>query len=283
MNRKRPGRGPKISNEVRRLIIGQSIHDSKNMPRRALAIRLQDIIEKMGEISPTEDTLAKLISEARNQQPNELDQPWSIGANTQYNIPPDIIPILIRIQGSRAPDHRKDALGEITIREAKWFTLLFPVADPLVNKTLIDDYGRLWLLSLIISCYVQRERVSEQMNEQYPDTSDLDRLFFANEDVLSNNSLALWWSIFPPEYQKAVADVLEPRRLLAVAELEKIRGRSLSGEEAEVINTGFDIAKKNGPLALSEWVKQHPIAKEINMADLDWGTIYSEAIMEDLK
>jgi hypothetical protein len=67
---------------------------------------------------------------------------------------------------------------------------------------------------------------------------------------------------------------------LAVAELEKIRGRSLSGEEAEVINTGFDIAKKDGPLALREWVKQHPIAQEINMADLDWGTIYSEAMME---
>jgi hypothetical protein len=89
--------------------------------------------------------------------------------------------------------------------------------------------------------------------------------------------------MFPPEYQKAVANALEPRRLLAIAETEKIRGRPLSGEENKVINTGFDIVKKDGPLALREWVKQHPIAQEIKMTDLDWGTIYSEAIMEDLQ
>jgi hypothetical protein len=65
--------------------------------------------------------------------------------------------------------------------------------------------------------------------------------------------------------------------------MEKIRGRPLSDEETELINTGFDIVKKDGPLALREWVKQHPIAQEINMADMDWGTIYSEAIMEDLQ
>jgi hypothetical protein len=224
-----------------------------------------------------------LISEARNKQPSELDQPWSIGANAQYNIPPDINPVLIRIQRFRTTTQRKSGLEELTIREARWFARLYPVAERVVNNALIDDYGRFWLLSLIVSCYVQRERVSEQMNEQYPDTSDLDRLFFANEDVLSNNSFALWWSIFPPEYQKAVGNVLEPRRLLAIGEMEKIRGCPLSDEETELINTGFDIAKKDGPLALSEWVKQHPIAQEINMADLDWGTIYSEARMEDLQ
>jgi hypothetical protein len=174
-------------------------------------------------------------------------------------------------------------LGEITIREAKWFTRLYPVAEQVVNKTFADDYGRLSLLSIIVSCYVQRERVSEQMNEQYPNTSDLDRLYFANDDPLSDNSLEAWWGMFPPEYQKAVANALEPRRLLAIAETEKIRGRPLSDEETKVINTGFDIVKKDGPLALREWVKQHPIAQEIKMTDMDWGTIYSEAIMEDLQ
>jgi hypothetical protein len=283
MELEKAGRGPKISKEVRRLIIGQAIHDSKNMPRRALAVRLEDLIEKMGEISPTEDTLARMISEARNQQPSELDQPWSIGACAQYNIPPDITPVLIRIQKSRAPDQKTDALREITIREAQWFTRLYPVAEPVVDKTFIDDYGRLWLLSLIVSCYAQRERVSEQMNEQYPNTSDLDKLYFANDDFLSDDSLVAWWGTFPRKYQQAIANALEPRRLFAITEMEKIRGRPLSDEETELINTGFDIVKKDGPLALREWVKQHPIAQEINMADMDWGTIYSEAIMEDLQ
>ena len=119
MNRRRPGRGPKISNEVRRLIIGQAIDDSKHMPRRALAVRLQDLIEKMGEISPTEDTLVKMVSEARNQQPSEFDRPWSIGACAQYNIPPDIIPVLISIQQFRARSEFKVLQKELTMREAR--------------------------------------------------------------------------------------------------------------------------------------------------------------------
>jgi len=281
MRNKRPGRGPKISNEVRRLIIGEAIHDSKNMPRRALAVRLQDLIEKMGEISPTEDTLARMISEARNQQPSELDRPWSIGACAQHNIPPEIIPVLISLEKLKATGEKEALLGQITIREARWIARLYPAANPIIKKTFIDDRGRFQLLSLIVSCYVHRERVSEQMNEQYPNTSDLDRLYFANEDLLSEDSLEAWWGVFPIKYQQAVSNILEPRRLFAIAELEKVRGRPLSDEETEVINTGFDVVKKDGPLALREWVKQHPVAQEINMADLDWGTIYSKALWED--
>ncbi|MFH0768301.1 MAG: hypothetical protein V1932_01880, partial [Chloroflexota bacterium] len=168
MNKRRPGRGPKISNEVRRLIIGQAIHDSKNMPRRALAVRLQDIIEKMGEISPSEDTLVKMISEARNKQPSELDQPWSIGACDEYNIPPDIIPILISLQKLKDKDQGESRLWKMTIREARWVARLYPVAEPVIDRLFKNEEGSLWWLSLIVNGYVQRERVSEQMSEQYP-------------------------------------------------------------------------------------------------------------------
>ena len=107
---------------------------ARHMPRRALAVRLQDLIEKMGEISPTEDTLARMISEARNKQPSELDQPWSIGACAQYNIPPDIIPVLIRLQKLKAARRRRRLAGEITIREARWVARLYPAAEPLIDK-----------------------------------------------------------------------------------------------------------------------------------------------------
>jgi hypothetical protein len=283
MNRRRPGRGPKISNEVRRLIIGEAIHDSKNMPRRALAVRLQDLIEKMGEISPTEDTLAKMISEARNKQPSELDRPWSIGACTQYNIPPDIIPILISLQKLKASDGKEGMSGKVTIREAKWVTRLYPVAEPVINKAFTNNDGRLWLLSLIVSSYVQRERVSEQMNEQYPDTSDLDRLYFASDNLLSDDSLAAWWGTFPPKYQQAVADVLEPYHQRAFKEFEQANGGPLTDEEIKLIDQCFEVAKTSGPIVLREWVKQHPLAQRFHMADLDWGTIYSEAIKEGLE
>lgn len=278
MERERTGRGPNISSEVRRLIIGQAIHDSKNMPRRALAVRLQELIEEMGEVSPTEETLIRMVSEARNKQASELDQPWSIGACAQYNIPPDIVPVLVKLQKLKASSDKESQPGEITIREAQWVARLYPVAEPVINKAFINDDGRLWLLSIIVSSYVQRERVSEQMNEQHPNTSDLDRLYFANEGLLSENSLEAWWSTFSPDYQQAIADVLELQRLSAIEELEKVRGRPLSGEESKMINDCFDVAKTGGPLALREWVKQHPLAQENKMADFNWMEIYSEAL-----
>ncbi len=281
MEREKTGRGPNISNEVKRLIIGQAIHDSKNMPRRALAIRLQDLIEKMGEISPTEETLIRMISEARNQQTSELDQPWSIGACTQYNIPPDIISVLIRLQKLKASRDKEGLLGEITIREAQWVTRLYPVAEPLINKAFGEREGRLRLLSLIVSCYVQKERVSEQMNEQYPNTSELDRIYFANEDILNNTSIEGWWNTFPRELQQSVADSLEVRRVSAIEELEETRGRPLSDEEVKMINDGFDVAKASGPVALRDWGKKYPAMKKENLLVLDWIEIYSEALEEE--
>ena len=281
MNNRRPGRGPKISDEVRRLIIGQAIHDSKNMPRRALAVRLQDLIEKMGEISPTEDTLAKMISEARNQLPSELDQPWSIGACAQYNIPPDIIPVLISLQKLKAPGEGDGVLGKITVREARWVARLFPVAEPLVNKTFVDDESRLWWLSVIVSSYVQRERVSEQMNEQYPNTSDLDGLYFANEDPFSDVSLNAWWSTIPPEYQQAIFDAVEQERSVTHEDIKRHKGHPLSDEETKMINDCFDIIKSGGPTSLSEFVKQCPLAQENGMIHIISSVLYSKAIWRD--
>ena len=280
MEKDKTGRGPNISNEVRRLVIGQAIHDSKNMPRRALAVRLQDLIEKMGEISPTEETLMRMISEARNQQPSELDQPWSIGACAQYNIPPAIIPVLIRIQELKASGDIVGLLRVVTIREAQWVARLFPVAEPVINKTFSVDQDRLLLLSLIVSCYMEKERVSQQMNEQYPNTSELDRVYFANEDLLSEDSIEAWWNVFPRKYQQAISEALEPRRLMGFKEVEQAKGRPLSDEEVKMVNDCFDEAEKGGPTALRAWVKQHPLTQVYNMAELDWMTIYSEALWE---
>ena len=98
---KRKRGGLRISREVKTLIISQAIHDSKTMPRRALAVRLQELIQRMGEVSPTEDTLVRMISAARNQQPSELERPWSIGACSQYGIPAEIVPLLIKVRQSR--------------------------------------------------------------------------------------------------------------------------------------------------------------------------------------
>ena len=278
MNKRRPGRGPKISNEVRRLIIGQAIHDSKHMPRRALAVRLQDLIEKMGEISPTEDTLVKMISEARNQQPSEFDRPWSIGTCAQYNIPPDIIPVLIWMQQFRARSELKILQKELTIREAQWFTRLCPVAEILTRKQFPHDAeARLRFLALIVNCYVQRERVSELMNEQYPDTSELDRILFIYEDFSSDAFFEVWWSTRSEQEHKAAIDVLKRKRISVIKKLEKSLGHHLTAAEADLINGYFDAAI-SGPIALREWEMKHPAVQEQKMLRFSWIEIYIEAL-----
>jgi len=283
MIRKRTGRGPKISNEVRQLIISQAIHDSKTMPRRALAVRLQDLIERMGEVSPTEDTLARMISEARNKQPSELEKPWSIGACAHYNIPPDIIPILIMLQRLKADGDEEKSLGKITIREARWVARLYPAAEPLINKLAIGNDRGLWWLSVIVNGYVQRERVSEQMNEQYPNISDLDRLYFANENFLSDDALEGWWGTLPLEYQQAVFDAIEQERPILHEDIKRHKGRALSSEETKIIDDCFDITKSGGLVALREFVGRCPFAKENGMMEIMTSILYSKAISGGIK
>jgi len=126
----------------------------------------------------------------------------------------------------------------------------------MVNKLTINNDGRLWWLSFIVRGYAQRERVSEQMNEQYPNTSDLDRLYFANDDFLSDDALASWWGTLPPEYQKAIFDAIERERLVTHEDIKRNKGRSLSYEETKMIDDCFDIIKSGGPVALREFVNK---------------------------
>ena len=279
MESERTGRGPNISSEVKRLIIGQAIHDSKNMPRRALAVRLHDLIERMGEISPTEDTLARMISEARNKQPSELDQPWSIGACSQYNILPDIIPILIRLQKLKAIYDEGESPGNITIREARWVARLYPVAEPVIDRLFKNEEGSLWWLSLIVNGYVQRERVSEQMSEQYPNTSDLDRLYFASENFLSDEALESWWGTLPLEYQQAIVNAIEQERPILHEDIKRHKGRALSDEETKMINDCLDILKSGGPVALREFVNHCPLAQENGMLQIGSSILDSKTVL----
>jgi len=249
------------------------------MPRRALAVRLQDLIERMGEVSPTEDTLARMISEARNKQPSELDKPWTIGACAYYNIPSDIVPILINLQKLKAAYDEEGSLAIITIREARWVARLYPASEPVIDRLFKNQEGSLWWLSLIVNGYVQRERVSEQMNEQYPNTSDLDRLYFASENFLSDEALEGWWSILPIEYQQNIVNAIEQERPTLHEDIKRNTGRPLSDEETNMINDCLDIFKSGGPVALHEFVNQCPLAQENGMMQLVPAILYSKTVL----
>jgi len=278
MNIKKSGRGPNISNTVRQLIISQAIHDSKTMPRRALAVRLQELIERMGEPPPTEDTLVKMISEARNKQPSELEKPWCIGACTYYNIPTDVIPVLIKIQKLKAEYGNEEEMSKVlTLREARWIARLYHVAKPLISELPdVEENDILWL-DFIASSYVQRERVSEQMNEQYPDTTDLDKLYFYSEDLLNDDVLISWWDALLPDHRQAIIDALEEERTVTHKDIERHKKRPLSPEETKMINDCYDSIKKGGLVALREFIDQSPLAKENEMMHLMTAILYEKA------
>ncbi len=281
MNREKTRRGPRISREVRTLIISQAIHDSKTMPRRALAVRLQDLIQRMGEVSPTEETLARMISNARNREPSELERPWSIGACAHYGISPESTPALMDVQKERESDKRKNAPGTLTIREARWIARLYPVAQPLINKMpYADESGPYWL-SLVASSYVIRERVSEQMNEQYPNTLDLDKFFFAGGDPFDDSSLIGWWSTIPLQYQQAIYDAVEEDRLVTLEDIRRFKKRPLTDEETKMINDCFDILRSGGLTALSEFVGHTPLARESGLMEIISSIIYSKAVWRE--
>jgi len=278
MERERTGRGPNISSEVKRLIIGQAIHDSKNMPRRALAVRLQDLIERMGEISPTEDTLARMISEARNKQPSELEEPWCIGACAYYNISTDMIPVLIKIQKLKAEYGNEEEMSKIlTLREARWIARLYHVAKPLISELPDVEENELLWLDFIASSYVQRERVSEQMNEQYPDTTDLDKLYFYSEDFLNDDVLISWWDALLPDHRQAIIDALEEERAVTHKDIERHKKHPLSPEETKMIDDCYDSIKKGGLVALREFIDQSPLAQENEMMHLMTAILYEKA------
>ena len=278
MDNVKTGRGPKISSTVRQLIISQAIHESKTMPRRALAVRLQELIDKMGEPLPTEDTLVKMISEARNKQPSELEKMWCIGACAYYNISTDMIPILIKIQKLKAAENEKEgALGEITIREARWIARLYHVAKPLISKFPDVEENELLWLDFIASSYVQRDRVSEQMNEQYPDTTDLDSLYFASEDFLIDDALISWWDTLLPDHRQAIIDALEAERAITHKDIERHKKRSLSPKETKMIDDCYDIIKKGGLVALRDFINQSPLAQENEMLHLMTAILYEKA------
>ena len=280
MTIKRKRGGPRISREVRTLIISQAIHDSKTMPRRALAVRLQDLIQKMGEVSPTEDTLVRMISAARNQQPSELERPWSIGASSQYNIPADIVPLLIKVRQSRIREMKDLDLPprKLTIRQAQWFARLQPAVEALVKLQYPFDVGEtLRYLEEVVTFYEEKEQVSEILNEQYPDTSRLDEMLFVNEDLSFDTLLEAWWSLRTDEQKKGILKALERIRKSTITEQESKLGRHLADTEIDWINNYF-AAATNGPRALSEWEKQHPASPQLRVLPLSWVVVYAQVV-----
>ena len=94
---KRKTRQKVMSEDIRRLITLRAT--SSNTRRIELA---QEILTEIKEcypkqISPSKETIIKMVSNVRNHQPSPLDRPWNLGACREYPsfFPPESLPFLV--------------------------------------------------------------------------------------------------------------------------------------------------------------------------------------------
>ncbi len=169
MNKQKRLRSPRIKPTIKKIIALRAIR-YPTTPRLALANDLRDYIERLGEISPSEETLIKMISDARNKEINPIDSPWHLGImrEPEYGISPEAIPYIFQVKewcdknGKETP---------ITVRQAFWIAQFCHIHR---NKMKDKETGDLWKASWV---YAQYEIVCELSDRDF-DTTELDIPFW---------------------------------------------------------------------------------------------------------
>ncbi len=127
---------PNIKPTIRKLVAESALR-YKEKPRAALAVELKDTIEKMGEASPKEDTLMRMISAARNNT-SKLDEPWHLGTLESNSLQSGAIPYIFAIQRWKERTGRHDPLST---REAIWVARFFGLYPyPMDDEQTLDLY-----------------------------------------------------------------------------------------------------------------------------------------------
>ncbi len=133
-------RGPKIPPKTRRYVNEAAITYS-NTDRAHLASILKEDLSGMGWMTPSQQTLEKMISAARNSDTSE-DDPWCLGKSTKWSIPNEANEDLLKL-------FRWCILvgNLLTIRQAKWIAKLRGTVEFDSLLTVANDYAmseRLW-------------------------------------------------------------------------------------------------------------------------------------------
>lgn len=144
-----------------------------------------------------ESVIQPIRKALRSKRP--VDSPWSIGSCENFNIPADIIPILIMEQQTFVNDEKEEkaafvemarmardpVLPILTIRKAQWFAKLYPIVSALIdNKYDYWDFDEQQAcLSMLVDQYSKRAQVADVMDNPIPNTSDLDEIYFTKEDL----------------------------------------------------------------------------------------------------
>lgn len=207
-----------------------------------------------------------------------IDKPWSIGACEKYNIPSDFIPILIQIQQARELMIQQFhiQLGQISIRQAKWFVRLYPSVQSLVEKhhkvvgfaiyrlllvatkedvkhhEIINQINKeaavFILLIILVRYYALKEHISEITKEDSPDTSELDSRYFIREDI---SETSLFDAIF---VSRLTASEILKSEGFSLEGLKELFGTQITQNLVDVFNEGLRAGNSGN---ISEWIKKY--------------------------
>jgi len=161
---------------------------------------------------PGEDAVIKRITKLRKEvdahPPSDLDSPWTIGACLEYNIP--LTPTLLEIYQTGLQDtplcpllvetyriKRDEVSTRLTIRQARWFTLLFPLLEPKIKVKCseLEPITQLGIVVFIAEQYANREQIAEITNH-IPDTLLMDNKYFIKEDFSSVVAETYWMEAY---------------------------------------------------------------------------------------
>ncbi len=109
-------------------LIAREASTNPQVDRLLLAHELTHTIELMGEVSPSEETLIKMISSYRNKEPDDLEKPWTLAESVNHNFPPESTPALLRTKRYCMASGKS-----FCIRQAKWASYLYPLTNDVVN------------------------------------------------------------------------------------------------------------------------------------------------------
>jgi hypothetical protein len=208
------------------------------------------LLKRIGKLPPDiqlpgESAIRKALQELSKPYENPLDAPWSIGSCIKYGIPADFIPYLIEFQKAKelpAPPQLRivviieDVLPklQITIRDSIWMARLYPVINEVIdievpNASLLQ---RLGYCVIIAAQYAERERISEVLGKDHPDTGDLDLLYFIDREL---DLIEGMLKTSEPEYYAKAQQSLEDFTPLTKQTLESVLGK-LSRKQVTLFN-----------------------------------------------
>ena len=169
-----------IENQVAKLLLENSKYTAKELKHK---------VEKAinGKYKFTDKTYLNVKHRLQKRMSDKPeDELWSIGACLKYDIPSDIIPILIK-QYNKEP---------FTVRVARWVAIIQSIASTReCIKRIYSGYLMDAFVFEVAKQYAEKERISEILEKPFPNTLDLDKIYFTgNEPFLIDGLISAFSS-----------------------------------------------------------------------------------------